>query len=141
MTMIIATFIIIIFSILFFYLFANILIPLIIDIPVTIKLGKHKIIKHKPAVKRYIKIILVGSAISVCILAVVYCLFTKYSFGFCISIFIGAFLALLAVLWKMILLRQGDNYYTWLNFYIGENKRYLKIVDVEVIADALGKKR
>jgi len=45
MTIVIATFVIAISFVVFFYLFANIFVPLVFDIPATIKLGRKEIIE------------------------------------------------------------------------------------------------
>lgn len=126
----------------FFYLFANVFTPLLFDISATIKLGRKSIIKKKPVLKKLITTILVCTFITFVILVFAYYLFYKYSFGFSISIFIGASLALITSLWKMFWLffHQSDNYSQWLDFYIKDNSRYLKTTDMEKIYQALNKK-
>lgn len=140
--MIVATFIIVISFIVFFYMFANIFIPLLFDIPATIKLGRKNIIKYKPVLKKYIITILVCSIIVSIILALTYYFFVKYSFGFSISIFIGACLALLTSLWKTVWLffRYSNNYFKWLDFYRKDNSHYLEVTDMGIIDEALGGK-
>ncbi len=142
MTMIIATFVIAISFVVFFYLFANIFVPLLFDIPATTKLGRKNIIKQKPVLKKYIITILACSIVASIILALAYYFFIKYSFGFSISLFIGACLALLISLWKMVWLfsRYSDNYLKWLDFYRKDNSRYLETADMGIIDEALGGK-
>jgi len=142
MTIIIATFVIAISFVVFFYLFANIFVPLLFDIPATIKLGRKNIIKHKPVLKKYIITALTCSIIASIILALAYYFFIKYSFGFSISLFIGACLALLISLWKMVWLfsRYSDNYLKWLDFYRKDNSNYLETADMGIIDEALGGK-
>ena len=140
--MIIATFVIAISFIVFFYLFANIFVPIIFDIPATIELGRKNIIKHKPVLKKYIITALVCSIIASIILALAYYFFIKYSFGFSVSLFIGACLALVMSLWKMVWLfsRYSDNYLKWLDFYRKDNSHYLETSDMGIIDEALGGK-
>ncbi|HEY5588206.1 MAG TPA: hypothetical protein VIK86_04530 [Candidatus Paceibacterota bacterium] len=140
--MIISTFVIAISFVVFFYLFANIFVPLLFDIPATIKLGRKNIIKYKPVLKKYIITALSCSIIASIILALAYHFFIKYSFGFSISLFIGACLALLISSWKMAWLfsRYSDNYLKWLDFYRKDNSRYLETADMGIIDEALGGK-
>ena len=53
MKIILATFIIAISFVIFFFLFSNILVVLLFDIPATLKLKRYKIINHKPVFKKY----------------------------------------------------------------------------------------
>jgi hypothetical protein len=140
--MIIATFVIAISFIVFFYLFANIFVPLVFDIPTTVKLGRKNIIKQKPVLKKYIITIIVAAIIAFLILGLSYYFFIKYSFGFSISLFIGAGLALLLSLWKMVWLffRYSDNHLKWLAFYRKDNATFLKTPDMNTIDEALGGK-
>lgn len=140
--MIIAIFIIAISFVVFFYLFANIFVPLVFDIPATIKLGRKNIINHKPVLKKYIITALACSIIAFIILVLAYYFFIKYTFSFSISLFIGACLALLISLWKMVWLfsRYSDNYLKWLDFYRKDNSHYLKTADLGIIDEALGGK-
>lgn len=140
--MLIATFVIAISFIVFFYLFANIFVPLVFDVPATIKLGRKKIIKQRPVLKKYITTIAVAVIIACLILGLSYYFFVVYSFGFSISLFIGAGLALLLSLWKMIWLfsRYSDNYLKWLDFYRKDNSAFLNTPDMNIIDEALGGK-
>ncbi len=140
--MIIATFIIAISFVVFFFIFANIFTPLLIDVPATIKLGRKKILQYKPVLKRYISIIFIHILVASIILILTYYFFIKYSFGFSISIFIGACLALIVTLWKTFWLffRYSDNHSAWLDFYIKENRQHLDTFDKDVIAKTLNKK-
>ena len=142
MTIIIATFVIAISFIVFFYLFSNIFVPLVFDIPATVKLGRKNIIKQKPVLKKYILTITVAIIIASLILGLSYYFFIKYSFGFSISLFIGAGLALLLSLWKMVWLfsRYSDNYLKWLDFYRKDNSAFLETPDMNIIDEALGGK-
>lgn len=142
MIIIIATFIIAISFTVFFYLFSNIFVLLLFDIPATIKLGRKNIIEYKPVLKKYIINILVCSVIAFIIIALTYYFFIKYSFGFSISIFIGVCLAFLAVLWKIVWLffRTLDAYFKWLDFYRKDNYYYLNTMDMDIINEALGGK-
>src|SRR3990167_8391637 len=142
MTMIIATFVIAISFIVFFYLFANIFVPLVFDIPATVKLGRKNVIKQKPVLKKYIVTIIVAIMIASLILGLSYYFFIKYSLGFSISLFIGAGLALLLSLWKMVWLfsRYSDNYLKWLDFYKKDNSAFLETPDMNIIDEALGGK-
>jgi len=142
MTMIIATFVIAISFVVFFYLFANIFVPLVFDIPATIKLGRKNIIKHKPVLKKYIITIIVAVIVASLILSLSYYFFVRYSFGFSISLFIGAGLALLSSLWKMVWLfsRYSDNYLKWLDYYRKDNSIFLETPDMNIIDEALGGK-
>lgn len=112
MIIIVATFVIIISFAVFFYLFANIFIPLLVDIPATIKLRRKGLLKDSLALRNYIKIVLIHGIVAFLILALAYYFFIKYSFGFSVSMFIGVCLALILSLWKMIWLffRYSDNY-------------------------------
>lgn len=140
--MIIATFVIAISFVVFFYLFANIFVPLVFDIPATIKLGRKNIIKHKPVLKKYIITIIVAVIVASLILSLSYYFFVRYSFGFSISLFIGAGLALLSSLWKMVWLfsRYSDNYLKWLDYYRKDNSIFLETPDMNIIDEALGGK-
>lgn len=140
--MLIATFVIAISFVVFFYLFANIFVPLVFDIPATIKLGKKKIIKQQPVLKKYTITITVSVIIASLILGLSYYFFVRYSFGFSINLFIGAGLALLLSLWKMVWLfsRYSDNYLKWLDFYRKENSTFLDTPDMSIIDEALGGK-
>lgn len=141
--MLLATFVIAISFTVFFYLFANIFVLLIFDIPATIKLGRKNIIECKPVLKKYILIILVCGIIVFLILATAYYFFIKYSFGFSISIFFGACLALLAILWRIVWLfvRYSGIYLKWLDFYRNDNDQYLKTCCMSEIDVALGGKQ
>ena len=140
--MIVATFVIIISFAVFFFLFANILTPLLVDIPATIRLRRKGLLKNSLVLKSYIKIILVHSAIAFAILALAYYFFIKYSFGFSVSLFIGVCLAFTLSLWKIIWLffRYSDNYSVWLDFYVKENLQYLDTSDKSIIAKVLSEK-
>lgn len=140
--MIIATFVITISFTVFFYLFANIFVPLIFDVPATIKLGRKNVIKQKPVLKKYTITITVATVITLLILGLSYYFFIRYSFGFSISIFIGAGLALLLSLWKIVWLfqRYSDNYIKWLDFYRKDNSLFLETPDMNIIDEALGGK-
>ena len=141
--MIIATVVIVISFMVFFYLFANIFTPLLFDIPATIKLGQKNILDYKIILKGYVKVVLVHSILTAIILALTYYFFIKYSFGFSVSIFVGAGLAVAFALWKTIWLffSYSDNYSIWLDFYIKENMQYLSISDKTIIMEVLtGKK-
>jgi|GEM_PF-2627630 len=140
--MLIATFVIAISFIVFFYLFANIFVPLVFDVPATIKLGRKKIIKQRSVLKKYIITITVAAIIASLILGLSYYFFVVYSFGFSISLFIGAGLALLLSLWKMVWLfsRYSDNYLKWLDFYRKDNSAFLNTPDMNIIDEALGGK-
>lgn len=142
MTILISTFVIAISFGVFFYLFANIFVPLLFEIPATIKLGRKNIIQQKPVLKKYIIIVLSFSIILVIILTLSYYLFIKYEFGFLISMFIGACLALLMSLWKIVWLfvRYSKNHLAWLDFYRRDNASYLDTMDMNVIDEALGGK-
>ncbi|MDD4902570.1 MAG: hypothetical protein PHE24_05545 [Patescibacteria group bacterium] len=142
MIMLLATLIIVIFFTTFFYLFANIFIPLFFDIPATIRLGQKNIIKQQPVLKKYIITISAYSIAGFIILLANYYFFIKYSFGFSISIFIGAGLGLLGGSWKIIWLffRKSDNYLKWLDFYRKDNSYYLKTIDINILNEALGNK-
>lgn len=140
--MIIATFVIVISFIVFFYLFANIFIPLAFDIPATIKLGKRKIINQQPVLKKYILTITFSAIVASLVLSLSYYFFVRYSLGFSISIFIGAGLALLLSLWKMLWLLppRSDNYLKWLDFYIKDNSSFLETSDTRIIDEVLSGK-
>ena len=140
--MLIATLVIAISFIVFFYLFTNIFVPLVFDIPATIKLGKKKTIKQQPVLKKYTITITVSVIIVSLILGLSYYFFVRYSFGFSISLFIGAGLALLLSLWKMVWLfsRYSDNYLKWLDFYRKDNSAFLDTPDMNIIDEALGGK-
>ena len=142
MILILATFIIAISFVIFFYLFSNILLLSLFDIPATLKLKRNKIINHKPVLKKYVLIVLICSVIALSILSLTFYFFDKYSFGFSISIFIGACFALLAVLWKIVCLffHFSDNYIRWLDFYRKDNSQYLEVFDLNIINEALGGK-
>ena len=143
MTIIIATFVIAISFVVFFYLFANTFVSLLFDIPATIKLGRKNIIKQKPVLKKYIITALACSITASIILVLAYYFFIKYSFGFSISLFIGACLALLISLWKMVWLfsRYSDNYLKWLDFYRKDNSHYMKTASMGIIDEGLGGKQ
>lgn len=70
--MIIATCVIAISFVVFFYLFANIFVPLVFDIPATIKLGRKKIIKQRPVLKKYIITISIAVVIASLVLILSY---------------------------------------------------------------------
>jgi hypothetical protein len=142
MIIILATFIIAISFVIFFFLFSNILVVLLFDIPATLKLKRNKIINHKPVFKKYIQIVLINSVIVLSILSLIFYLFDKYSWGFLISIFIGVCFALLTVLWKMVCLffHLTDHYIRWLDFYRKDNSQYLEVFDLNTINEALGGK-
>ncbi len=142
MILILATFIIAISFVIFFYLFSNILLLSLFDIPATLKLKRNKIINHKPVLKKYILIVLICSVIALSILSLTFYFFNKYSFDFSISIFIGACFALLTVLWKMVCLffHLTDHYIKWLDFYRKDNSQYLAVFDLNIINKALGGK-
>jgi len=144
MIMIIATIVIAFSFTVFFYLFANIFIPLLFDIPATIKLGRKNILDYKIVLKRYINSTLAHVVVATIILTLTYYFFIKYSFGFSVSIFVGAGLAIAVSSWKTIWLffSYSDNYSTWLDFYIKENMQYLNISEKDIIMEALnGKKK
>ncbi|MBP7017035.1 MAG: hypothetical protein KBB23_07595 [Smithella sp.] len=142
MILILAIFIIAISFVIFFYLFSNILLLSLFDIPATLKLKRNKIINHKPVLKKYILIVLICSVITLSILSLTFYFFNKYSFGFLISIYIGACFALLTVLWKMVCLffHLTDHYIKWLDFYRKDNSQYLAVFDLNIINKALGGK-
>lgn len=142
MLMLVATFVIIISFVVFFLLFANIFTPLFMDIPATIKLRRKGLLKDDLTLKNYIKTVLIHSIIAFVISALAYYFFIRYSFGFSISMFIGACLALVLSLWKMswLFFHHSDNYLTWLDFYVKKNMQYLDITDRDVIVKALNKK-
>lgn len=139
MVMLISTFVIAISFTIFFNLLANIFTLLLVDIPATIKLGQKGVLKHEPVLKKYTITISVCSVIVSVISILTYYLFIKYSFGYSISIFIGACLASGMVLWKVIWLhlRHPNNYSTWLDFYMKENVQYLSMFDKKIIAEKL----
>jgi hypothetical protein len=140
--MIVATFVIIISFAVFFFLFANVFTPLFVDIPATIKLRRKGLLKDGLVLKNYIKTVLIHSVVAFIISVLAYYFFIKYSFGFSVSMFIGACLALALSLWKMIwlLFRYSDNYSVWLDFYVKENMQHLDMTDRDVIAKALSEK-
>lgn len=135
-----ATIIIIISFVIFFYLFANIFLLLLFDIPATFKLKRKELVDHKPVLKKYTLIVLICSAITISVLSFTYFLFIKYSFGFSISIFIGACFALLQVFWKIISLffHFSNNYVKWLDFYRKDNSQYLTEFSLSILNEALG---
>lgn len=115
---------------------------LLFDIPATLKLKRNKIINHKPVLKKYVLIVLICSVIALSILSLTFYFFNKYSFGFSISIFIGACFALLEVLWKTVSLffHFSNSYTKWLDFYRKDNSQYLEVFDLNIINEALGGK-
>lgn len=142
MTILIATFVIAISFVVFFNLFANIFVPLVFDIPATIKLGKKDVIEQRPVLKKYVITITVAVIVALFALGLAYYFYVRYSFGFSISLFLGAGLALLLSLWKMIWLfsRYSDNYLKWLDFYRKDNSAFLRESDMNTIDEALGGK-
>lgn len=140
--MIVATFVTIISFAVYFLLFANILTPLFIDIPATIKLRRKGLLEDNTVLKNYIKTVSINSIVAFVISEIAYYFFIKYDFGFSVSLFIGVCLALVLSLWKMIwlLFRYSDNYAVWLDFYVKENMQHLDLFDRDIIAKALNEK-
>ncbi|MBN1928937.1 MAG: hypothetical protein JW764_05295 [Chlorobiaceae bacterium] len=140
MTYFFATIIIVISFVIFFYLFANIFLLLLFDIPATFKFKRKELVDYKPVLKKYTLIVLICSVIVISVLSFTYFLFIKYSFGFSISIFVGACFALLQVIWKIISLffRFSNNYIKWLDFYRKDNSQYLTEFDLNILNEALG---
>mgnify|MGYP007061425413 CR=1 FL=1 len=142
MTIIIATLVIAVSAIIFHFLWSNIIIITFFDIPTTLKLSRIDYLEVNKIglLKKQIVSVVISTVIVIMILSIMYYLFSKYSFGWTISVLIGIIISLLRSIYlSSYIKRNKENYSNWLNLYLRDNREYLSAIDANTVSKVLSK--
>jgi uncharacterized membrane protein len=142
MAIIIATLVIAVSAIIFHFLWSNIIIITFFDIPTTLKLSKVDYLEVNKIglLKKQIVSVAISTVIVIMILSIMYYLFSKYSFGWTISVLIGIIISLLRSIYlSFYIKRNKENYSNWLNLYLRDNREYLSAIDADTVSKILSK--